>query len=331
MSIELEDDDDGDLLTQIPAATAFIRDALRLRDANRAMRAAAVDDLSSSSRAPADPSASPGGVLVHCHAGVSRSAAIVVAHVMRARDVDPEEALRLVRLAHPRASPNEGFLAQLSLWHTMGCKLNMADEAYRLYSVAKLAREREYNGYVNATAAARPRRLRRRRRRARPLQRRRRLRRPRRRASRRRRRGGRENQLSKVPQTPRPRRQRAPAPARGGTRRVQLAKTREDGASRGRVRGIVDVPERLPAAPGVDARGGRRRRGGKTVLPAVRRQGGTFQLERVSVQLRRVGHPAFYVQSGKVDVMPYESGGGGTTAGPGETLVAGVFACRDSP
>ena len=152
LSIELEDDDDGDLLTQIPAATAFIRDALRLRDANRAMRAAAVDDSSSSSRAPADPSASPGGVLVHCHAGVSRSAAIVVAHVMRARDVDPEEALRLVRLAHPRASPNEGFLAQLSLWHTMGCKLNMADEAYRLYSVAKLAREREYNGYVNATA-----------------------------------------------------------------------------------------------------------------------------------------------------------------------------------
>ena len=54
--------------------------------------------------------------------------------------------------ASPRASPNEGFLAQLSLWHTMGCKLNMADEAYRLYSVAKLAREREYNGYVNATA-----------------------------------------------------------------------------------------------------------------------------------------------------------------------------------
>jgi hypothetical protein len=32
------------------------------------------------------------------------------------------------------------------------CKLNMADEAYRLYSVAKLAREREYNGYINATS-----------------------------------------------------------------------------------------------------------------------------------------------------------------------------------
>jgi hypothetical protein len=33
----------------------------------------------------------------------------------------------------------------------MDCKLNMADEAYRLYSMAKLAREREYYGYINAT------------------------------------------------------------------------------------------------------------------------------------------------------------------------------------
>ena len=324
LSIELEDDDDGDLLTQIPAATAFIRDALRLRDANRAMRAAAVDDSSSSSRAPADPSASPGGVLVHCHAGVSRSAAIVVAHVMRARDVDPEEALRLVRLAHPRASPNEGFLAQLSLWHTMGCKLNMADEAYRLYSVAKLAREREYNGYVNATAVQPD---------------------P----------GASDAAAAALVPFSGVDASAAPvgAPQGGGAEagvKISCRKCR---------RLLARGANALPHQPGegLDAFSWRRRaktaraagesavsstcqnvflqplawmRGvedggveGKLCCPRCDVKVGHFNWSGCQCSCGAWVTPAFYVQSGKVDVMPYESGGGGTTAGPGETLVAG--------
>ena len=89
---------------------------------------------------------------MHCHAGVSRSVAVVLAHVMRARGLDPESALELVRRAHPAAAPNAGFLAQLELWHAMGAKLNVADDAFKAYAVAKLAREREHNGYVAATS-----------------------------------------------------------------------------------------------------------------------------------------------------------------------------------
>lgn len=338
LSIELEDDDDGDLLTQIPAATAFIRDALRLRDANRAMGAAAVvDDPSSSSRAPADPSACPGGVLVHCHAGVSRSAAIVIAHVMRARDVDPEEALRLVRLAHPPASPNEGFLAQLSLWHTMGCKLNMADEAYRLYSVAKLAREREYNGYVNATAVQPD---------------------P----------GASDGAAAAalVPFSGVDASASAPvgAPQGGGAEagaKISCRKCR---------RLVARGANALPHQPGegLDAFSWRRR--AKTARAAGESGAGVSStcqniflqplawmrgVEDGGVEGKlccprcdvKVGHfnwsgcqcscgawvtPAFYVQSGKVDVMPYETrtslgpgpgGGAGTTSGPGETHAAG--------
>lgn len=153
LSVELEDDEDGDLLTQIPACVAFIRDALRLRDANRAAAAAAVndDDAETAASSSAASTRRGGGALVHCHAGVSRSCAVIAAHVMKTRGVDADDALEVVRRAHPRADPNAGFVAQLRLWRSMDCKLNMADEAYRLYSVARLARRREYRGYVDAT------------------------------------------------------------------------------------------------------------------------------------------------------------------------------------
>ena len=150
LRVELEDEDDGDLLSQIPAITAFVSDGLRMgqSDNGHAAEGEAAAGGGSARGAPRG----GGGVLVHCHAGVSRSAAVVTAHVMRTRRLDPDEALAVVRAAHPAADPNPGFRTQLALWHSMDCKLNMADEAYRLYSVAKLAREREYNGYINATA-----------------------------------------------------------------------------------------------------------------------------------------------------------------------------------
>ena len=152
LRVTLEDDEDGDLLTQIPHCVAFIQDALRLRDANRAMAAAEVNDAEGCSiPSSSDTGVAFGGALVHCHAGVSRSCAVIAAHVMKTRGMDPPDALDIVRRAHPHADPNRGFLAQLELWRSMDCKLNMADEAYKLYSVARLAREREYRGYVDAT------------------------------------------------------------------------------------------------------------------------------------------------------------------------------------
>ena len=54
-----------------------------------------------------------GGVLVHCNRGVSRSATFVVAHLMKARALDPASALELVRAARPQAEPNAAFLKQL--------------------------------------------------------------------------------------------------------------------------------------------------------------------------------------------------------------------------
>jgi hypothetical protein len=58
--------------------------------------------------------APPGaGVLVHCVEGVSRSASIVIALLMRDRALSYDEALGLVRQRRPVVRPNEAFAKQL--------------------------------------------------------------------------------------------------------------------------------------------------------------------------------------------------------------------------
>ncbi|CUE98083.1 dual specificity protein phosphatase, putative, partial [Bodo saltans] len=57
-------------------------------------------------------------VVVHCKAGVSRSAAIVIAYMMKKYHISRAHALQYVQDARPVASPNHGFVAQLTLWES---------------------------------------------------------------------------------------------------------------------------------------------------------------------------------------------------------------------
>ena len=70
-------------------------------------------------------------VLVHCHAGESRSVAVVAAHLMKTEDLSLEEALESIRKVRPRADPNEGFREQLRLYCQMGCRIDVNHSAYR--------------------------------------------------------------------------------------------------------------------------------------------------------------------------------------------------------
>eukprot|EP00727_Mastigamoeba_balamuthi_P004671 m51a1_g14201 putative map kinase phosphatase (445) ;mRNA; f:141543-143278 len=54
--------------------------------------------------------------LVHCRAGVSRSASLVISYVMWARGLGQCEALDYVAKLRPAVSPHLGFIAQLRLW-----------------------------------------------------------------------------------------------------------------------------------------------------------------------------------------------------------------------
>ena len=65
-------------------------------------------------------------VLVHCQAGVSRSAAVVLAYMCASMGLSAEESLEVLKITSPQACPNVGFMRQVHLFETMGCELPAA-------------------------------------------------------------------------------------------------------------------------------------------------------------------------------------------------------------
>ena len=93
--IPLTDEESSDLLSHLPAASAFLRRGL----------------------------ASGGRALVHCRHGVSRSCAAAAAHLV-AEGWRLEAALARVAERRQGSWPNPGFLLQLRLWEGMGGRLD---------------------------------------------------------------------------------------------------------------------------------------------------------------------------------------------------------------
>lgn len=60
-----------------------------------------------------------GVVLVHCVAGVSRSATICLAYLIRHNHMSLQQAWQHVKKVRPWVKPNKGFLQQLSDWEKM--------------------------------------------------------------------------------------------------------------------------------------------------------------------------------------------------------------------
>ena len=54
--------------------------------------------------------------LVHCMAGASRSATIVIAYIMWSKRLDFKDAINYVREKRPLIGPNEGFVKQLEMF-----------------------------------------------------------------------------------------------------------------------------------------------------------------------------------------------------------------------
>ncbi|XP_048338758.1 dual specificity protein phosphatase 12 [Sphaerodactylus townsendi] len=110
LHVQLLDEPQSDLLSHLDACAAFIT---RARDGG-------------------------GAVLVRCHAGVSRSVAVVTAYLMKANNLSFEEADAFVRALRPEAKMNEGFEWQLKLYEKMGCKVDVTSVLYKLYRLQKV-------------------------------------------------------------------------------------------------------------------------------------------------------------------------------------------------
>lgn len=87
--LHLDDSEQENMLEELGAATKWIRAAAEVPNAR---------------------------ILVHCHMGISRSATVVIAYMMRYYGMTREVALRHVRTRRPIVNPNKGFYAQLSAW-----------------------------------------------------------------------------------------------------------------------------------------------------------------------------------------------------------------------
>ncbi|XP_027537382.1 dual specificity protein phosphatase 12 [Neopelma chrysocephalum] len=80
-----------------------------------------------------------GAALVRCHAGVSRSVAVVAAYLMKTQGLGWEEALAAVRAAKPDAEVNPGFQGQLKLYEAMGCAVDSSSVLYKQYRLEMLS------------------------------------------------------------------------------------------------------------------------------------------------------------------------------------------------
>ncbi|NXA76368.1 DUS12 phosphatase, partial [Thryothorus ludovicianus] len=80
-----------------------------------------------------------GAALVRCHAGVSRSVAVVAAYLMKTQGLGWQEGVAAVRAAKPDAQVNPGFQGQLKLYEVMGCAVDTSSILYKRYRLEMLS------------------------------------------------------------------------------------------------------------------------------------------------------------------------------------------------
>lgn len=102
--IQLSDHPKEDLLSHFEEADSFIKEGL-----------------------------SKGVVLIHCFFGVSRSAALVIAHIMKKYQLTYREAFERVKAKRSIVYPNQGFVSQLKLYKEMGFAIDPSHMHYKMH------------------------------------------------------------------------------------------------------------------------------------------------------------------------------------------------------
>ncbi len=100
--LEIDDSADTDIFTHLPSCVAWMQEALDRRrrsfDPPAAKALTLTRDKVISEKAG---ETKAGGVLVHCQAGMSRSATVVAAYLMQTMELDPMEAVAMIKEKRP--------------------------------------------------------------------------------------------------------------------------------------------------------------------------------------------------------------------------------------
>lgn len=125
-ALEIDDAPETDILTYLPSASAWIAEALQRRAGYPPDDEAGRGDIAKDA-----PPTKAGGVLVHCQAGMSRSATVVAAFLMRELRLDPVEAITFLRERRPVVDPSETFWHQLGLYYQADGRVTLKDRSTR--------------------------------------------------------------------------------------------------------------------------------------------------------------------------------------------------------
>ncbi|KAI8986412.1 dual specificity phosphatase [Pilobolus umbonatus] len=95
-----------------------------------------------------------GRILIHCQAGVSRSATLLASCIMKSKNVDRDTALNIIKKKRSCIAPNEGFMNQLQLYFDLCFDVDSKHTEYRRFLVATMAEEQRNYGYVEHSSYA---------------------------------------------------------------------------------------------------------------------------------------------------------------------------------
>ncbi|KRX40643.1 Dual specificity protein phosphatase 12 [Trichinella murrelli] len=76
-------------------------------------------------------------ILVHCQEGISRSATVVAAYLMKKYNIDENEALFRIQAVRSIVCPNMGFMKQLNLFFKFGWQVDRNRPEYKLLALGK--------------------------------------------------------------------------------------------------------------------------------------------------------------------------------------------------
>lgn len=86
--------------------------------------------------------------------GVSRSATIIAAYLMKCEKLTRDAALQSIANVKPSIKPNAGFMKQLHLWQEMKCCIDPTHKSYRSYRLGKMAKQMKETGQIDEFRAS---------------------------------------------------------------------------------------------------------------------------------------------------------------------------------